>query len=182
MPFVPYGSFNQTVNSMVTLKPLGSQHALAWWRVVEHNREIWGQTSTYPEICCPNPTATAANLERDGKRFAEGTHLTLGIWVDGKLRGRLSIALDTRNRTAEISFVVDLRVRDRGIARQSAAHVIEYLFEQQGYVRVWLTCLPENTASIRTAERLGMTLEATMRNAQLINGDPHDKLLYAIVS
>lgn len=168
-----------TVDSQITLRPLGPEHLDIWWEVVNHNRAAWSPTSTYAQSQCATYEDTLASLTREAKRVQAGERLNRGIWFQGNLRGRLLVVPDRKNRSAEIGFAVDTRAQGNGIARRAASYMIQHLTEE-GYVRIWLTCLPENTGSIRVAKALGMQLEGRMRNAKIVDGVPRDKLLYAL--
>ncbi len=171
------------VDSSLTLKPLGPDKPIAdaWWEVVEHNRQMWSETSTYANNQCATYDDMVASLTREAEQVKTGERFNRGIWVDGQLRGRILVKPDQANRSAEIGFAVDARVQGRGVATRAARYMVQHLLQEQGFVRVWLTCLPDNVGSIKVAEALRMQLEGRLRSAKIINGAPHDKLLYAIV-
>ena len=74
------------------------------------------------------------------------------------------------------------RVRGRGYATDAARAILRYGFETLGLHRVIANCQPENVASWRVMEKLGMRREAHFR--QCIHRDDGtwwDEYSYAIL-
>jgi len=61
----------------------------------------------------------------------------------------------------EIGWLLDRRYRGRGIAYEAASGMLRYGFETQGLDQIVAVMYPENTASRRVAERLGMAYQGT---------------------
>lgn len=82
----------------------------------------------------------------------------------------------------EIGWIFDPRYQGRGYATEAAAALLGHGFETLGLHRVVATCQPENVASWRVMEKLGMRREAHFRKAVQLDGATWlDEYLYAIL-
>jgi [ribosomal protein S5]-alanine N-acetyltransferase len=67
----------------------------------------------------------------------------------------------------------------QGYASEAAAAILHFAFASLGLHRVQATCRPENVASARVLEKIGMVEEGLLRDHIRIRGRWHDSLLYA---
>lgn len=65
----------------------------------------------------------------------------------------------------DLGYILDARVHGRGLATEVAAALRDYAFAC-GLDDLWANMATAHTASRRVAEKLGMTLVATFRNAR----------------
>ncbi len=82
---------------------------------------------------------------------------------------------------AEIGFLLNRRFWGQGYAGEAAGAVMDWLFSLPEIDRVWATCDPENAASIRVLEKLGLEREQVLRQAIVrpqISPEPRDAYLY----
>jgi RimJ/RimL family protein N-acetyltransferase len=70
----------------------------------------------------------------------------------------------------------------RGYATEAARAMLAFGFETLGLHKIEARCLAVNAASVRVLERLGMRLEARLREHEWIRGEPHDELLFGILA
>jgi RimJ/RimL family protein N-acetyltransferase len=66
-------------------------------------------------------------------------------------------------QTFEIGWVFDRAYRGQGYATEAAMTLLQYGFETLHLHRIIATCQPENVASCRVVEKLGMRREAHFR-------------------
>ena len=87
------------------------------------------------------------------------------VVVDAVCAGTISLRIgDTdlvRRLAGHVGFVIDPPFRGNGYAAQ-AARLILPLASAHALGPLWLTCAPDNTASIRTIEKLGATYVETV--------------------
>jgi len=117
----------------------------------------------------------------DCYRRREG--MTFGIELRGtrKLIGTCSyVQMDYINRTAEIGYTISSDYWNHGLMTQAAAALVHYGFETIGLTRMQGRCMPENAASARVLQKLGMRCEGTLRNGVFYRGAAHDVLLFAM--
>jgi RimJ/RimL family protein N-acetyltransferase len=70
----------------------------------------------------------------------------------------------------------------KGYATESARALIDRCFEDWGVHRVYAEMDPRNRASARLCERLGMRLEAHLREESRFKGEWGDLLVYAVLA
>lgn len=112
------------------------------------------------------------------------THPEMGLWATihkqtGSFIGRCGLLpweIDG-NPEIEIAYLLDKSFWGQGLATEAADHVMRYGFERLGFARLICLIDPENYASQRVAERIGMTFE---RRVDGIDGDGHPMLIYSI--
>ena len=78
--------------------------------------------------------------------------------------GILRLELMGRERN-DLGYILDHRVHGRGLATEAAAVLRDHAFAC-GMEGVWANMATDHTASRRVAQKLGMTLVATYRNAR----------------
>jgi len=91
-------------------------------------------------------------------------------------------SLTKRHQKAEIAFNLARAHWNRGLATEAAGAVLRFAFSQLGLNRVEATCMPENLASRKVLEKLGMIYEGTMRKAHHRYDGFHDMDLFALLS
>jgi ribosomal-protein-alanine N-acetyltransferase len=70
----------------------------------------------------------------------------------------------------------------QGYATEAAAALLAHALKELGLHRVYATCRPENAASARVLEKIGMTREGHLRGNMLAKGRRWDSLLFARLS
>ena len=110
--------------------------------------------------------------------------LTLAVELDGRVVGDVLIHLDgldgADGRQAEIGWVFTPDVQGQGYATESARALVRAAFEELGVHRVWAQLEPENTASARICERLGMRREALFEKASWFKEQWTDLAVYGL--
>ena len=82
-----------------------------------------------------------------------------------------------------LGFVLCRHAWGRGVATEAALRVVDVAFEHFGVWRVWATCAPQNQASRRVLEKVGMRHEALLRRwivSPLVSPEPRDSDCFAI--
>ncbi|GMQ94415.1 MAG: hypothetical protein BMS9Abin12_1905 [Acidimicrobiia bacterium] len=102
--------------------------------------------------------------------------------VDGVLRGGVGAAPMCGERVggAEIGWWIDPNWWGRGIASAATSALIDYLFIERGFERLWAPVMAPNGASARVAAKVGMVLEGTARSAYVKHGKRYDELDFGI--
>jgi len=112
-------------------------------------------------------------------------HPELGLWATvhketGKFIGRCGLLPWTieGQDEVEIAYLIDKAFWGQGLATEAAAGILDYAFEKLNLSRLICLIDPENIASRRVAEKIGMTLE---RKVDGIDGDNFPTLIYSIL-
>jgi len=102
--------------------------------------------------------------------------------VDGVLRGGVGAApmCGERSGGAEIGWWIDPDWWGRGIASAATSALIDYLFVERGFERLWAPVMAPNRASARVAVKVGMVLEGTAPSAYVKDGERYDELDFGI--
>jgi len=97
------------------------------------------------------------------------------------LVGLCGIAILQGSEQGEIWYLVRPDHWGRGIAQLAAGELLRIGFSELNLHRMFATCLPENPASSRVLEKIGMRKEGYQLKNLKIHGVWHDSNLYAIL-
>ncbi|AQP44746.1 GNAT family N-acetyltransferase [Tessaracoccus flavus] len=114
-----------------------------------------------------------------------GDSRNIGIEFDGELIGDVYVGLDEHNRpgedgVAEIGFTLRPEYQGKGCATEAAAAVVDDLVSRLGCHRIVAQLSPQNDASKRVLERLGMRPESLAPKSYWWRGQWDDNLVYAM--
>ncbi len=101
---------------------------------------------------------------------------------DGELAGLGGVVILRGEEEGEIWYLVRPDRWGRGIATEAARQLLVLGFRELGLHRVWATCLPENPASARVLEKIGMRREGFLVERLKIHGEWKSCFLYAILA
>lgn len=94
--------------------------------------------------------------------------------------GDLALGLTFGGRCAELGWTVDAAERGRGVALEAAEALVDWLVDTVGVTRVSAMMHPDNLASVRIAERLGMVFEGHTRNSYWVGDVNSDDWIFAM--
>ncbi len=111
-------------------------------------------------------------------------HSELGLWATvhketGKFIGRCGLLpweIDGKLEI-EVGYLLDKKFWHQGLATEAATGILAYAFSNLNLARIICLMHPNNIASQKVAERIGMTLE---RKVDGIAGDDFPTLIYSI--
>ncbi|WP_132284284.1 GNAT family N-acetyltransferase [Kribbella sp. VKM Ac-2568] len=122
-------------------------------------------------------------LERYAKRQAADEGRIYGIWLEGVLVGGLLFrTFEAAWGSCEIGVWLSAEAEGHGLITRAAQQLVDWAIETRGMTRVEWRCVPANTRSVAVAQRLGMTLEGTLRQAFPYRGELHDVQVWSILS
>jgi RimJ/RimL family protein N-acetyltransferase len=134
------------------------------------------------------------NTEEESKQFIElcksnqkenpRKNYNLGITIssENKLIGGSGIRItDQRNLIGNIGFCLNRNYWGKGYATEAATGLLGFGFEELNLHRIYAICDPENVASKRVLEKIGMKYEGHLRQNVIIHGIHRDSLMYAIL-
>ncbi len=81
----------------------------------------------------------------------------------------------------EIGYIIVPSERMKGYGTETAHIVVDYLFLSRNIVRIQATVETQNTASQRVLEKVGFSMEGTLRRAGFMKGKWVDGYLYSIL-
>jgi RimJ/RimL family protein N-acetyltransferase len=100
----------------------------------------------------------------------------------GELVGLCGVVNLRGSSDGEIWYLVNPESWGRGIATRAVKQLLQLGFSEMGLHRIWATCLPENPASARVLEKVGMRKEGFLVKNLKIHGEWRSSFLYAILT
>ncbi|MFL6120375.1 GNAT family N-acetyltransferase [Actinophytocola sp.] len=129
------------------------------------------------------PDGAARLLQRYADAQARGEGRIFGIWVDGKLSGGVLFRVwDAATGVCEVGVWLAPEVTGQGLVTRAVTHMIDWAFHVRGMHRVEWRCASTNEPSRRTAQRLGMTLDGTLREASQHKGKRYDVEVWSVLA
>ena len=134
----------------------------------------------------PEDMLTLAETREHLEWYMDGPrdHPELGFWATihketGIFIGRCGLLPWTIDSQLEIevAYLLDKKFWHQGLATEAAAGILAYAFDNLNLSRIICLIHPDNVASQRVAQKIGMTLE---RKVSGIAGDNFPTLLYSI--
>lgn len=173
--------FRKSLDTTADLRPLEIWHAdefaahLA--RAREHIRPWVG-----PSFVTDSVEGAAATLARYASATAADGARLYGIWIDDVLRGGVMfVSFSSAAGVCEVGCWLEPSAEGRGLVTRAVDALLRWALLERGLNRAEWRCRADNVRSAAVAERLGMTLEGTMRGAWLNGGEFHDKQVWAIL-
>jgi RimJ/RimL family protein N-acetyltransferase len=100
----------------------------------------------------------------------------------GRVIGGIGLRLSRpAHRAGDMGYVFNPQVWGRGYCTEAAAAMLAFGLGELGLHRIYATCDPENRASARVMEKIGMTYEGRLRDYTWEKERWRDSLLYAIL-
>ncbi|MDQ2837860.1 MAG: GNAT family N-acetyltransferase [Actinomycetota bacterium] len=171
----------------VTVRPPNRADARPWSRVRLANASWlsqWEPSSSQNWSVRNTPQEFRRTLGRMRAAARIGSMLPFIVVYGDQLVGQMSASNVIRGalRSCSIGYWVDSRVAGRGIAPTALALVIDHCLTGVRLHRVEVNIRPENHASIRVVEKLGLRREGYHERFLDIDGAWRDHLTFAITS
>lgn len=121
----------------------------------------------------PNESYTREYLTYISKHYDIGDFYDWAL-VDkcsGKMIGTCGFTrFNFQSNCGEIGYVLNPEFRGRGLALEAAKEILRFGFLTLGLNRIEAKYMPDNIASRRVMDKLGMHFEGTARGAMLVKG------------
>jgi len=171
----------------VTLRPLYRRDAGVWSRSRLANAEWlarWEPTSAQSWQSRNTVVEYHRTLSRLRSAARLGTMLPFGIVYGDQLVGQLNVSNIVRGalRSGSVGYWIDSAVAGRGITPTALALAIDHSLTEARLHRVEVNIRPENQASIRVVEKLGLRQEGYHERFLDIDGGWRDHLSFAITT
>lgn len=124
-----------------------------------------------------------ATLQRYADMQARDAGRIFGIWIEETLVGGcMFVSFDVDSGVAEIGCWLEPAATGRGLVTTACRQLIDWAFRVRGLHRVEWHCRTDNAASSNVARRLGLKLEATLRENYPWKGVRHDSEIWAVLA
>lgn len=171
----------------VRLRRLRRSDAAQWMALRARNAEWldpWEATS--PEPVSTRAPSFGRYVRALNEQAREGTSLPFAVDYRGELVGQLTVASIVRGSlcSGSIGYWVSEHVAGRGIAPTAVALVVDHClgFRGIGLHRIEIAIRPENVASLRVVEKLGLREEGLRRSYLHIQGRWCDHRTFAVTA
>jgi ribosomal-protein-alanine N-acetyltransferase len=168
----------------VALRPLRYRDARAWHEVRSRNAEWlrpWDATSPDPRLA---PVSFRTMVRRLTAQARLGESLPWLLTVDGRLAGQVNVSGIVRGSAqyAHIGYWIGREHAGHGYVPTAVALAVDYCFSVVGLHRIEINIRPENAASLRVVDKLGLRDEGMRERFLHIDGDWRDHLSFAITA
>lgn len=165
------------------LRPLALRDRRAWREVRERNK-LWllRWDATTPPGSDLRPRTFGAMVRAMQAEARAGRQLPFAVEFEGRFVGQLTINNVTRGsgQFASIGYWIDEHYAGRGLTTRAVAMAIDHCFFVLRLHRVEVAIRPENSASLRVVEKLGIKEFGYAPRFLHIDGDWRDHRLFAI--
>ncbi len=105
------------------------------------------------------------------------------IWLDDKLVGHVQVARQDGvwSGDGHVGCMLVKEAMGRGIGTKVVRQMVEMAFARRNYDRLTAVVYSPNKASAHMVEKVGFTLEATLRHAVHKNDNYYDALVYGLL-
>ena len=168
---------------MVRLRPLSVRDQSAWRDARQRNQAWLGRwDATAPPGSRARPRTFAAMVRGMRREARAGRQLPFAIDYDRLFVGQLTVNNVVRGSAqfASLGYWIDQRWAGRGIVPMAVAMVIDHCFGIVGLHRVEIAIRPENTASLRVVEKLGIAQIGYAPRFLHIDGEWRDHRIFAV--
>lgn len=168
----------------VRLRPLRHSDAARWREVRRRNTE-WLQeweATLPPEAVAEGDLAPTFGMmvRRLRKEARERRTLPWVVSYQGRLVGQVTVGGIGWGslRAGYVGYWIDREVAGRGITTQAVAMACDYCFDVLAMHRIEINIRPENAASLRVVEKLGLRREGERPSYLHINGQWRDHVTF----
>ena len=124
----------------------------------------------------------AEDLRGRFSRFDDAGYFTIDL-TDGTTIGRVEFErLSNETRSAEVMTLIgDRAAWGKGYGTDAMTGLLRYLFHARNLHRVSLSVLAWNARAIRSYEKVGFSVEGTLRDDLYFDGHYHDQIVMGIL-
>jgi ribosomal-protein-alanine N-acetyltransferase len=169
----------------VGLRPLSTRDARSWNEIRRRNADwLRPWEATVPPGDTTAPRSFRA-LVRDLRRQArQNRALPFAVTVDGAFAGQVTVTniVGGSARWGQVGYWIDRRHAGQNVIPTAVALVVDYCLGELRLHRIEVAIRPENSASLRVVEKLGIPEIGYAPGYLHIDGDWRDHRLFAITA
>jgi RimJ/RimL family protein N-acetyltransferase len=167
------------IDGDIRLEPISERFVDGFARLIEDPTVI--RNTRVPDDATPEFASTWVGRYVEG--WSDGSRAGFAaVDADGTFLAMVGVVdLDLDGRQGEIGYAVAKEARGRGVAQRCLRLVTGWALGDLGLQRVELHIDPENTASVRVAERCGYVYEGTLRSLHFKGDQRGDTAYYSLL-
>ena len=179
-PFSKFDELPVLETERLRLRALGPTDAEALYEVFS-DPEVMRYWSNPPH---PDLERTKTMIEDIRTAVAEGEILQWGIErrEDGRLLGTVTLISDGSQPRAELGYILGREHWGQGYAGEAQRSAVGFAFDDLGLHRLEADTDPDNTASLRSLERLGFRREGTLRERWIVGDRVSDSAILGLLA
>jgi [ribosomal protein S5]-alanine N-acetyltransferase len=165
------------------LRPLAVSDRRTWRRVRQRNLTWLSRwDATTPPGAESRPRTFAAMVRAMQREARAGRQLPFAVEYDGEFVGQLTVNNIVRGSAqfASMGYWIDQEHAGQGLMTRAVAMAVDHCFFVLKLHRIEVAIRPENTASLRIVEKLGIPEIGFAPRYLHIDGDWRDHRLFAI--
>lgn len=165
------------------LRPLALSDRRDWRRVRQRNLAWLSRwDATTPPGADARPRTFGAMVRAMHREARAGRQLPFAVEYDGRFVGQLTVNNVVRGSAqfASIGYWIDEELAGQGLMTRAVAMAVDHCFFVLRLHRIEVAIRPENTASLRVVEKLGIPEFGYAPRYLHIDGDWRDHRLFAI--
>lgn len=169
------------IDDHISLELTAAQHAAGLFNAVDNNREHLSRFlpwvgnmqsvenfKTYIEYC--------------ELQYKQKTDVSFVIMVDNKTAGRIGMHyMQLQNKSGAIGYWLAKEFEGRGIITKACKTIIRYGFEELALNRIEIKAAENNIRSQAIPEKLHFKKEGILREAEWVNNEFLDIVLYSML-
>ncbi|WP_409296911.1 GNAT family N-acetyltransferase [Peribacillus sp. SCS-26] len=174
--------FSFTVSNEIQIELLQQHHKDELFHLIDSNRAhlrkylLWVDKRQSPKDLIPIFPVWLKN-------YAENNGFDAGIRYNGELIGMIGLHyIDWQNKSTSIGYFLSESAQGKGIITRCVASLLDYIFTVLDLYRVEIKCAESNLRSQAIPERLGFTLEGTIRGSQFLYDHYEDIAVYSMLA
>ncbi len=165
------------------LRPISQRDRTAWRRLRQRNAAWLSRwDATTPPDADGRPRTFGAMVRSMRREARAGRQLPFAMEYDGRLVGQLTVNNVVRGSAqfGSIGYWIDEAYAGRGLTTRAVAMAVDHCFFAVRLHRVEVAIRPENSASLRVVEKLGIPEVGYAPRYLHIDGEWRDHRLFAI--
>jgi len=168
----------------ILLRPLGLRDKRQWERVRRENKDwLIHWEATIPETSDwknPETTKYSEMIKLQKVDSKAGRTFSFGIFLKNDFIGQITLGgvIYGALRAGHIGYWISEKHANNGFTTEAVVGVAEFGFKELELHRLEINVRPENTASIKVAEKAGFIFEGERKNYLHIDGAWRNHLCY----
>nr|WP_121273619.1 GNAT family protein [Pedobacter schmidteae] len=169
------------IDQNLKLELTAQKHAVGLYNAVNANRIHLSKFLSWVDGM-QSPGDFMAYIKNCEALYADGKEVSFVIFLDELLVGRIGLHyLNLQNKSAAIGYWITEAAQGKGVMIRACRALIAFGFRKLGLRRIEIKAATANLKSRAVAEKLGFLQEGVLRQAELVNGEFLDLVLYAML-
>ncbi|MBU2713845.1 GNAT family N-acetyltransferase [Zooshikella harenae] len=151
-----------------------------YYKIVSSERDYLAQWLNWP-LHAQSEEFFISFIKHSLHDYAEGKSLTCALIFQKQVVGNICYsAINQELKKVEIGYWLSAEHQGKGIVTRAVKALITNAFDELGMEKVQISVAAENYPSRKVCEKLGMNQEGIITNAENLNGQIVDHVIYGL--